>query len=78
MLKSKMSFLANFFLLSKFLWDFLLIKILKQKFLISDPNYSLWHQVRFQNVKAENVIFGQFQTLTEIIMVFLSIVIKKS
>ncbi len=38
----------------------LLANFLEQTFLLSDPNSSLWHQVRFQNVKAENVIFANF------------------
>ncbi len=42
--------------------------------ILSDPNYTLWHQRRFQNVKAENVVFGQFRTLIEIITVFLSFI----
>ncbi len=52
----------------------LLANFLEQTFLLSDPNYSLWHQVRFQNVKAENAIFGRFRNLTVIITVFLSFV----
>ncbi len=35
---------------------------------------TLWHQLRFQNVKAENVVFGQFRTLIEIITVFLAVI----
>ncbi len=42
--------------------------------ILSDPNYKLWHQRRFQNVKAENVVFGQFRTLIEIITVFLAFI----
>ncbi len=36
--------------------------------------YSLWHQVLFQNLDAENVVFGQFPNLTVIITVPLSFI----
>ncbi len=36
--------------------------------------YTLWHQLRFQNVKAESVVFGQFRTLIKIITVFLAFI----
>ncbi len=42
--------------------------------ILSDPNNTLWHQLRFQNVKAGNVVFGQFQNLTVFITVFLSFI----
>ncbi len=42
--------------------------------ILSDPNYTLRHQLRFQNVKAENVVFGQFRNLIEIITVFLAFI----
>ncbi len=67
-----MSLLANNFSLIDYILA--VITFLKLNLLLSDPNYKLWHQLRFQNVKAENVVFGQFQTLTEIITVFLSFI----
>ncbi len=49
--------------------------------ILSDPSYTLRHQLRFQNVKAENVVFGQFRTLIEIlteVLAFIKILQKNS
>ncbi len=51
------------------------IEFLNKPFLLSDPNYLVWHQVPFRNFKAENVVFGEFRTLIESIAVLLAFII---
>ncbi len=47
------------------------IIILKITVILPDIEYAHWHQFRFQNVKVENVVFGQFFILIEILRYFL-------